>query len=159
MIAPYILIVDDEADVRHMLRRFLATAGYSILEAETAEDAIRRVEEYSPVVAFCDVHTPGANGLWLADQIRSASPTTAVVLATGDSEVPANESLRQGVVAYLLKPLVQRDVLRALNDGMRWSTEATARRLRPRTGLRLTAGAAGDDAAEMNHCPFVTTYL
>ena len=145
MTAPYILIVDDEASVRHMLRRFLATAGYSILEAENAKEAIRRVEECPPLVVFCDIHMPGANGLWLADEIRSASPTTAVVLATGDSEVPARESLRQGVVAYLLKPLVQRDVLAALDDGMRWSTEATTRHLRPRIGRRLTAG---DDAAE-----------
>lgn len=141
MRAPYILIVDDDAGVRQLLRRFLTPTGKDVLEAATAEDAIAMVEQLPPAVAFCDVHMPGANGLWLADQIRRASPATAMVLATGDTDVPASESLRSGIVAYLLKPLEQRDVLSAVAEGLRWSARVVAQDLPPRTHGRLTEGA------------------
>jgi CheY-like chemotaxis protein len=143
MTPQYVLIVDDEASVRQLLRRILESAGHDVLEAETAEDAICRVEECPPAVAFCDIHMPGANGLWLADQIRATSPTTAMVLATGDAEVPANESFRSGIVAYLLKPLNHEDVLLAVSDGVRWSAEAQAKGLRPRGVRRLGPGTLG----------------
>ena len=136
-----VLIVDDDANVRHLLRRFIAGLGYEIVEAATAEDALRLVEACAPAVAFCDIHMPGANGLWLADQIRCVSPSTAMVLATGDSEVPANESLRSGVVAYLVKPLAQPDVLLALADGMRWSSDARSREVQPRRTRTLSAAS------------------
>ena len=143
---PCVLIVDDEAPVRHLLRRVIEKAGcgYEIREAATAEEAIDLVETEPPAVAFCDVHMPGANGLWLADQIRHASPSTAMVLATGDPEVPAFESLRSGIIAYLVKPLAPRDVMAALEDGMRWFERAPSAPFapaRPRVARRLAAGA------------------
>ena len=138
---PYILVVDDDANVRHLLRRFLTLAGHEVLEAGTAEDAMVIVEQLPPAVAFCDVHMPGANGLWLADQIRSVSPATAMVLATGDPDVPAVESLRPGIVAYLLKPLDRRDVWSAVDEGLRWSARVMGQDLRNPTRRRLTEAA------------------
>jgi CheY-like chemotaxis protein len=122
-----VLVVDDEENVRVLLRRCLEPEGYQVIEAANADDAVRRVESLLPSVAFCDIHMPGANGLWLADQIRSLSPATAIVLATGDTEIPAAESLRAGVVSYLLKPFRRARVVTAALDGVRWSEEAKAR--------------------------------
>jgi DNA-binding NtrC family response regulator len=139
---PHVLIVDDDAKVRGLMRRFLEPAGYEIVEAESAERGFESVVMRPPDVVFCDVHMPGANGLWLADQIRRQSPTTAVVLATGDSEVPPLESLRPGVIAYLIKPLTGRAVLAALADGIRWSAEARLRAASRRSGKRLGPGTS-----------------
>jgi DNA-binding NtrC family response regulator len=122
-----ILIVDDDANVREVLRRFLEPAGYAVREAESAEAGVRSVEQTLTSVAFCDLHMPGANGLWLADRIRTISPATAMILATGDSGIPPGESLRAGVIAYLVKPLTSRRVLEAAADGVRWSAEARER--------------------------------
>ncbi len=146
---PYVLVVDDDANVRHLLRRFLTLAGHEVLEAGTAEDAMAIVEQLPPAVAFCDVHMPGANGLWLADQIRSASPTTAVVLATGDPDVPASESLRPGIVAYLVKPLERRDVVSAADEGLRWSAGAAGDDHHPPTRRRLTEAVAAYPRSKM----------
>ena len=88
-----VLIVDDDAKVRQLLRRFLEPEGYAVTEAASAEEAMQLIEASPPSVAFCDVHMAGANGLWLADQIRKLSPTTAMVLATGDTEVPPTSSV------------------------------------------------------------------
>jgi len=122
-----ILIVDDDAQVLEVLRRFLVAEGYDVLEAASAEQAVGMVEALPPAVAFCDVHMTGANGLWLADQIRAIAPATALVLATGDTQVPPMESLRPGVVGYLLKPLKSKQVLAAAAQGVRWSADAVAR--------------------------------
>src|SRR6266850_1120567 len=101
----HILVVDDDQNSREVLRRFLEPEGYEVHEAESAEVAIRSIEDHPPAVVLCDVHMPGANGLWLTDQIRTVSPTTAMILATGDDRVPPVETLRSGVVAYFVKPL------------------------------------------------------
>lgn len=137
----HVLIVDDDAKVRELLRRFLEPAGYSVAEAETAEEAARSVEQMPPSVAFCDMHMPGANGLWLADQIRAISPATAMVFATGDSEIPPAESLRSGIVAYLVKPLTGQRVLGAVADGVRWSADARSKGVRRRAVGLLESGA------------------
>src|SRR5919109_4240645 len=99
-----LLIVDDEAAVRRVIHRFLSMEGYHIEEAADAAEALRCIATAPPTVAIVDVHLPGANGLWLADQIRAVSPATAIVLVTGDADVPPSESLRSGIAAYILKP-------------------------------------------------------
>jgi CheY-like chemotaxis protein len=136
----HILVVDDDQNSRKLLRRFLEPAGYEVYEADNAESAVRSIKEHSPAVAFCDVHMPGANGLWLADQIRAASPTTAMILATGDDAVEPLESLRSGVVAYLLKPLDRAKVLKAVEKGLHWSLQATAKGVRARRPMQLGSG-------------------
>ena len=132
-----VLIVDDEENVRELLRRILEPEGYEVIEAADAEEALKRIELLPPSVAFCDVHLTGANGLWLADQIRALSPATAMVLATGDPHVPATETLRPSVVSYLLKPFSCKRVIAAASAGICWSDEAMARgaHRRPRRQL------------------------
>ena len=113
-----------------------------MIEAASAEKAVQRVEWLLPSVAFCDVHLTGASGLWMADQIRELSPATAMVLATGDRQIPAAESFRPGIVSYLLKPFSRESVIAAASDGIRWSEEAMARGAHRRPRLRL--GSASD---------------
>ncbi len=66
----HVLIVDDDAKVRELLRRFLEPSGHEIIEAESAEIAASKASGTArPAWRSCDVHMPGANGnLWLADQ-------------------------------------------------------------------------------------------
>jgi len=137
----HLLLVDDDDKVREVLRRFLEAEGYAITEATSAEEAVQRIEASSYAVAFCDVHMAGANGLWLADQIRQLSPGTAMVLATGDTEVPPTESLRAGVVSYLLKPLRRDRVVSAAAEGVRWSEKARARGAERRSRRQLGPAA------------------
>jgi DNA-binding NtrC family response regulator len=134
-----VLVVDDEAGMPRLMRRFAEIDGYDVDEAETAEDAIASVRRASPAVALCDVHLPGANGLWLAEQVRNVSPGTAIILATGDSSVPPSDSLRAGVIAYLVKPFDRASLQAALADGVRWSTDERAR-LTALTRGQLDAG-------------------
>ena len=130
-----VLIVDDERPIRELLTRLLEPAGHTVRAAEDANVALALIGESPPDVVICDIHMPGANGLWLADRIRAVAPATGMVLLTGDSAVPPYESLRKGIVAYLLKPFQRDAVLRAVSDAAEWSAaeakRTPARRLNP----------------------------
>lgn len=118
---PTILVVDDEASIRELLRRILEPEGYTVAVASSAHDALQAMAEHSPHVVFLDVHMPGANGLWLADQILRRFPTAATILATADRDIPPAEHLRRGIIGYLVKPFQRDDVLKAAQDGVNWS--------------------------------------
>jgi DNA-binding NtrC family response regulator len=117
-----VLIVDDEPDVRNALKIFLRPSGHDVVEASDAQTALSMMAEAPPAVVLCDVHLRnGPNGLWLADRIRERHPTAAMILATGDATVPPTQSLRKGIVAYLVKPFKRENVLQAVEEGVRWS--------------------------------------
>jgi CheY-like chemotaxis protein len=116
-----IVVVDDEEVVRELLRRILVESGHDVEVAQDANSALAVMARHKPDVAFIDIRMPGANGLWLADQIRDQHPTTAIVLATADADIPPTESLRSGIVAYLVKPFRRNQVTRAAEEGIRWS--------------------------------------
>jgi len=90
---------------------------------------LRSLAESPPAVAICDIHMPGPTGLWLANQIRERSPHTAMVLATSDASVPPSESMRKGIVAYILKPFQRQAVLTAVAEAFRWWAAESGREL------------------------------
>ena len=137
-----VLIVDDDARIQELLLRWLQPAGHGLRFAEDANAALAAIADEQPAVVLCDIHMPGANGLWLADRVRSLAPATAIVLATGDQNVPPFESLRQGVVAYVLKPFQRDQVLNAVGAGIAWSRAAHEQQVRRSQGdrRRLPAG-------------------
>lgn len=116
----HVLVVDDQSGFRELLKRMLEPAGYEVRTATDAHEAVISIAEAPPAVAILDVHMPGPNGLWLANRIRARSPKTAIVLATSDDTVPPVESLRKGVVAYIVKPLQRDAVLMAVSDAFKW---------------------------------------
>ena len=119
-----ILIVDDEPSIRHLVGRWLGDAGYSFVEAESADAALAAMAEAPAAVVFCDVQMPGHDGIWLTRQLRAQYPTTAVVLATGITNVPPNVSMQSGVLAYLVKPFRRDTVLEALQQALHWHEDA-----------------------------------
>ena len=127
-----ILIVDDDLRIQELLMRWLRAEGHTLRFAEDSNAAVESIAKEHPTVIVCDVHMPGANGLWLADRVRAIAPTTAIVIATGDQDVPPVESLRKGVVAYMVKPFQRDAFLNAVSKGVEWSRSAQleARRIR-----------------------------
>lgn len=130
-----VLIVDDEPTIRRLVTRMLQPLGCDARVAANANEALALIATAAPGVIVCDVHMPGSNGLWLADRVRDLCPTTAIVLATGDQGVPPEESLRKGVVAYVLKPFRRAQLVGAVREGLRWSANEETKRAR-------TTGAA-----------------
>ena len=122
-----VLIVDDEAGIREILRRWLEPAGYSVQQAADAEAALDVLASSVPAAVLCDVDMPGHDGLWLVARVRERFPTVAIVLATAADEVPPAVSLQDGVVGYVLKPFHRQRLLAAVKDAVAWHQAAVAR--------------------------------
>lgn len=103
-----VLIVDDDAAIRRLVRRVVERDGVSAVEAASAEDALTLAAEHAPKVAFCDVelHPGRPNGFWLARELNRLLPFTVVVMMTSKDQVDAVVAgVRAGSHVYLVKPV------------------------------------------------------
>lgn len=121
-----VLIVEDEEGVRSVWERAVTALGYEAIVVADAEAAMQNLSP-PPNVAILDVHLPGASGLWLSEEIRKVSPTTAIVFATGDSRIPPKDTLAPHVTAYLVKPFSAGKFQKAVRTAMAWSEAEGAR--------------------------------
>jgi CheY-like chemotaxis protein len=78
-----ILVVDDDVDVRNVAVETLMDAGYEVLEAATAHDAFRLLQDHDIDLVFTDIMMPGIDGFKLAGMVRMSSARTRVLFATG----------------------------------------------------------------------------
>ena len=101
-----ILLADDHAVLRSGLRGLLETEPdlMVIAEAPNGLDAVRLLEQHKPDVALVDISMPGLNGVEIARQAKTCSPSTRVIIlsAYGDEHY-VREALQAGVAGYLLK--------------------------------------------------------
>jgi DNA-binding NtrC family response regulator len=115
-----VLIVDDQPAIRELLITWISRDGYQTAQAADAEAALDEMMERPADVVICDVQMPGLGEFWLAARLHERFPDTAIILATGDSDVPPVISLQPGVVVYLAMPFGREAVLKAVRLGLRW---------------------------------------
>src|SRR5687768_5695221 len=100
-----ILVVDDERDMRLLLRYQLEQEGYHVTEASDGKAALRVLRESQPGVIITDVRMPFMSGLELLREVKQLHPATEVIVATGYAEVEtAIECMRAGAFDLLRKP-------------------------------------------------------
>ncbi len=119
-----VLIVDDEAEVRDIMARWVSSLGLYPRTAATAEEALATLRTQHCDMAVIDAMMPGHDGLWLANELSREHPHTAVVMATGYADALATGANPPPVVDFLVKP-VQRDRFAlALERGHQWRKQA-----------------------------------
>jgi len=119
-----VLVVDDEARVREMLGHAIRMDGHEVLEADSAEAAMKVMEQRPADVVFADIEMPGHGGRWMTIEIRKQYPLTAIVLATGVADLEPTITLRFGVLSYLIKPFQVEGIRKALGIAVEWHEEA-----------------------------------
>jgi CheY-like chemotaxis protein len=124
-----ILVVDDDAGVRGLLRRVIGEMGYQVAEAGDALSAIEVLETTDVSLALVDIRMPGRDGVWLVDQIVTRFPATPVALATGLMEMDPHVTLRAGVVGYVVKPFRRADLADVIRAAIAATPRAAAREL------------------------------
>jgi two-component system chemotaxis response regulator CheY len=101
-----ILVVDDAAFMRMMLKDILVEAGHRIIgEGENGEEAVKLYTTLRPTLVTLDLIMPRKTGLTAAEEILALDPRARIVMVSsvGQEEV-AQQALKIGVKAYLLKP-------------------------------------------------------
>jgi CheY-like chemotaxis protein len=110
-----VLVVDDNKTARWLLAEILAADAYDVLQAESADEALRLLKERSDIRAVVtDIEMPGSiNGLEMARRIVEEMPGVAVLLTSG-RYVPTTESLPRST-RFMPKPWLPEEVLRHLD--------------------------------------------
>ena len=110
--AAQVLVVDDDTDLLRLLSMRLAAAGYRVLTAESAEQALAQLALARPQLVISDVQLPGLDGLALFERIRDEHPALPVILLTAHGSIPdAVAATARGVFTYLTKPFDGKQLL------------------------------------------------
>ncbi len=101
-----ILLVDDEKDIRDVLRLPLTDLGYEVLEAENGELALRLFEQTRPPMILTDIKMPGMDGIELLQKVKRENPETEVIMITGHGDMDlAVKSLKYDATDFITKPI------------------------------------------------------
>ena len=116
----YILVVDDEEQIRDLISRYLVRGGHLCRNAATAEEALSlAVEHPDPALVLTDIRMPGVGGVELLHRLKQMHPSVQVVMVSSHQDLETvRRCLREGAYDYLLKPfdwdLLSNTVTRAL---------------------------------------------
>lgn len=110
-----VLVVDDEENIRLVLKTLLKQHQYIVETAETAEAALELFEAFGPDVVLTDVRMPNMSGLTLLETLRAkGSEATVIVMSAYGSNDQALEAIKAGAYDYLSKPFKQDEVMLVL---------------------------------------------
>ncbi len=125
MNSPHILIVDDEENIRFVLKNTLKHEGYTINTAIHGADALKKLIETSPDLLLLDLHMEPVDGLEVFQFAREQDPDLAVIILTAYSSVDsAVKALRLGAFDYLFKPTTPDTIRKRVRAGLHYRRQA-----------------------------------
>ena len=111
-----ILIVDDNRDAANLIGDVLRLSGHDVALAYRADEALLRLERFTPDVALLDVGLAGMSGHDLGEELRQRHATMKLIAITGYGQPSDREaSLRAGFAAHLVKPVALRALLEVMS--------------------------------------------
>ena len=117
--AATILVVDDEPQIRRVMRSTLSSHGYVITEATTGEDAVESVRKNRPDLVLLDVNMPGMGGVEACREIRRASDAPIIMLTVRNAERDKVAALDAGADDYVVKPFGIEELLARIRAALR----------------------------------------
>jgi len=114
-----ILVVDDEPQIRRVLRSTLSSNGYLILEAKTGEEAVNMLRKVRPDLVLLDVNMPGMDGIATAREIRLVSDMPIIMLTVQGAEKDKVAALDAGADDYVVKPFGIEELLARIRAALR----------------------------------------
>ena len=106
-----ILIVEDEANIRELLRLYLAREGYTVLEAENGVEGIKKWKSDKPDMLLLDVMMPVMDGWAVCREIRAESDVPIIMLTAKGETADRVSGLEMGADDYIVKPLEMPEVI------------------------------------------------
>ena len=100
-----ILVADDDASIRSLLKQLLADEGFAVIEASTGVEVVDKVKESSPDLVIMDVRMPELDGIEALSRVKATNPKTAVLIMTAfGSSNAAIRAMELGAFDYITKP-------------------------------------------------------
>jgi DNA-binding response OmpR family regulator len=118
-----ILVVDDETDIRGLVRELLQRAGHDVIEAPDGNDALKRFYADKPDLVILDVQMPGLDGWGVLDRIRELSDVPVIMLTARAEELDKVRGLRAGADDYVTKPFGRQELLARVEAHLRRSRD------------------------------------
>ncbi|MCB2101376.1 MAG: response regulator transcription factor [Rhodobacterales bacterium] len=134
---PHILVVDDDARLRELLRKYLAENGFVVATASDAADARAKLTALSFDLMILDVMMPGESGLDFAAALRRDSALPILMLTAMGEPEDRIAGLERGADDYLVKPFEPRELLLRINSVLRRVPHAEVPSLEVRMGAAL----------------------
>ncbi len=106
-----ILIVEDEANIRELLRLYLEREGYTVLEAENGVEGIKMWKSDKPDMLLLDVMMPVMDGWAVCKEIRAESDVPIIMLTAKGETADRVSGLEMGADDYIVKPLEMPEVI------------------------------------------------
>ena len=116
---PVVLVIDDEVQIRRLLRVTLEANGYRVLEAPTGADGITEAAQRRPDVVLLDLGLPDMEGLAVLQRLREWSRVPVVILSVRDREEDKIAALDHGADDYVTKPFSTGELLARLRVAQR----------------------------------------
>ena len=100
-----ILVADDDASIRSLLKQLLSDEGYSVVEATTGNEVVEKVKDTNPDLVIMDVRMPELDGIEALSKLKVSSPKTSVLIMTAfGSSNNAIRAMELGAFDYITKP-------------------------------------------------------
>jgi two-component system KDP operon response regulator KdpE len=117
-LAPKLLVVDDEAPIRRLIRTALERGGYRVVEAATAQEALNAIGIDRPDLVLLDLGLPDRDGLEIIPQLKKAGAAVIIVSAR-EATAPKVAALDLGADDYVTKPFDTEEVLARIRAALR----------------------------------------
>lgn len=120
MSAGRILVVDDEPQIRRIMRTTLTGAGYEVDDARTGEEGLEKLRDFRPDLILLDMNMPGMGGLAACAALRRDSSATAIIMLTvRNSEADKVRALDAGADDFVTKPFSTPELLARIRAALR----------------------------------------
>lgn len=116
-----ILVVDDDADIRGLVRELLERRGFTVAEAADGRQALQEFYDGRPDLVVLDVGMPGLDGWTTLERIRELSNVPVVMLTARSAELEKTRGLRAGADDYVTKPFGRQELLARIEALLRRS--------------------------------------
>lgn len=119
-----ILIVDDEPQIRRVLRTTLISQGYTVAEATSGDEALDQLRTERPDLILLDVNMPGRSGLETCSEIRATSDVPIIMLTVRNTERDKVQALDAGADDYVVKPFGAEELMARIRAALRRAAPA-----------------------------------
>lgn len=114
-----ILVIDDEPQIRRIMRTTLTGAGYEVDDAKTGEEALDKVRGFRPDLVLLDINMPGMGGVATCRAIRSDPNVAIIMLTVHNTEAAKVEALDAGADDFITKPFGTPELLARIRAVLR----------------------------------------